>query len=68
MEKENKDFFYQIFVEGKNPPKMKFYDFSEAEQEAERLCRKEKTKTYILSVGAVIEPVISIKKTYIINS
>jgi len=42
------DNFYMIYVEGKNMPFRKFEALEEAEKEAERLCEKEKSKTFIL--------------------
>lgn len=40
--------FYMIYVEGKNMPYKRFETLEEAEIEAERLCEKEKCKTFIL--------------------
>lgn len=37
-----------IFVEGKNMPFKRWENLEEAEAEAERLCEKEKCKTFIL--------------------
>jgi hypothetical protein len=37
-----------IYVEGKNMPYKRFETLEEAEAEAERLCEKEKSKTFIL--------------------
>ena len=37
-----------IYVEGKNMPYKRFETLEEAETEAERLCEKEKSKTFIL--------------------
>jgi hypothetical protein len=37
-----------IYVEGKNMPFKKFETLEEAEREAERLCEKEKSITFIL--------------------
>jgi hypothetical protein len=37
-----------IYVEGKNMPCKRFETLEEAETEAERLCEKEKSKTFIL--------------------
>jgi hypothetical protein len=42
------DIFYMIFVEGKNMPFKRWETLEEAEAEAERLCEKEKSKTFIL--------------------
>lgn len=42
------DIFYMIFVEGKNMPFKRWETLEEAEAEAERLCEKEKCKTFIL--------------------
>jgi hypothetical protein len=42
------DIFYMIFVEGKNIPFKRWETLEEAEAEAERLCEKEKSKTFIL--------------------
>ena len=43
-----KDVFYMIYVEGKNMPYNRFESLDDAEKEAERLCEKEKRKTFIL--------------------
>jgi hypothetical protein len=40
--------FFMIYVEGKNMPFKKFETLEEAEREAERLCEKEKSITFIL--------------------
>ena len=40
------DNFFMIYVEGKNMPYKRFETLEEAE--AERLCEKEKSKTFIL--------------------
>ena len=42
------DFFYMIYVEGKNSPTKKFTSLEEANDEAERLCIQENRKVYIL--------------------
>ena len=42
------DIFYMIFVEGKNMPFKRWETLEEAEAEAERLCEKEKSKTFVL--------------------
>ena len=42
------EFFFMIYVEGKNMPYKRFETLEESETEAERLCEKEKSKTFIL--------------------
>lgn len=40
--------FYMVYVEGKNMPFKRWETLVEAEAEAERLCEKEKSKTFVL--------------------
>lgn len=42
------DNFFMIYVEGKNSPVAQYTTIEEAENDAIRLCEKEKRKTYIL--------------------
>lgn len=42
------DNFFMIYVEGKNSPVAQYATIEEAENDAIRLCEKEKRKTYIL--------------------
>ena len=37
-----------VYVEGKNMPFKRYTSLFEAEEEAERLCEKEKSKTFVL--------------------
>jgi len=49
------DNFFMIYVEGKNMPYKRFETLEEAETEAERLCEKEKSKTFILKSAVKFE-------------
>ena len=40
--------FYMVYVEGRNAPSKKFERYQEAEEEALRLCEKEKSKVFVL--------------------
>jgi hypothetical protein len=40
--------FYMVYVEGKNMPFKRWETQAEAEVESERLCEKERAKTFVL--------------------
>jgi hypothetical protein len=56
--------FYMIYVEGKNMPFKRWENLHEAEAEAERLCEKEKSKTFVLQSVCKFE-LKNIEKTII---
>ena len=53
-----------IYVEGKNMPFKRWENLHEAEAEAERLCEKEKSKTFVLQSVCKFE-LKNIEKTII---
>jgi hypothetical protein len=54
--------FYMVFAEGRNAPTTKFETIEEAEAEAERICRKERLKTFVLESKFMFE-LINVVKT-----
>ncbi len=49
------DKFYMVFVDGRNTPSRVYDNIDEAETEAERLCEKEKRKTFVLKAVCKFE-------------
>ncbi len=47
--------FYMVFAEGRIAPTRKFETIDEAETEAERICQKEKLKTFVLESKSMFE-------------
>jgi len=48
--------FYMVFVEGGASPTQRHKSLTEAVQEAERLCKKQGQRTFILKACAVCTP------------
>lgn len=60
---EYESLFY-VFLPGKQTPQIQYRLYSEAQKEAERLCKKEKQIAYVCEVRIIVEPSNEVKVTY----